>query len=74
MPVINLAKKTNGKERTLRQATYPAWKKAVLKLDPKASFTGDEDIDSSFKKDEYDCEWNGTKGYVTYTDNGQMEK
>ena len=71
--MINLAKTKNGRERTLRQATYKAWKQAVLKVDSKASFTGDKDLDSSFKKDEYDAEWDGEKGYITFNE-GEAEK
>lgn len=44
--------------------TYQAWKKAVKELDKEVSFTGDKDIDSAFKKGEYDAEWDGEKGYI----------
>jgi hypothetical protein len=61
------------KKRTLRQSTYQAWKKAVKEIDPKASFTGDKDIDSVFKKEEYDGEWDGEKGYITFSEGYKSE-
>ena len=59
---INIAK-TN---KTRDFQTYQAWKKAVKELDPKASFTGDKDIDSCFLEDVADCEWDGEKGTITF--------
>lgn len=59
---INIANARKQKEFT----TYPAWKKAVKELDPRATFTGDKDIDSCFIKDVADCEWDGDKGTITY--------
>ena len=44
--------------------TYRAWKRAVKKKDPQAKFTGDKDIDSSYKKGHYDAEWDGDSGQI----------
>ncbi len=48
--------------------TYPAWKRAVKKLNPNAKFTGDKDIDGSFTKGKYDAEWDGEVGYIVALD------
>lgn len=50
--------------KTHEYRTYKAWKSAVKKLDPHAKFTGDEDIDSAFKKGLYDAEWDGDSGEI----------
>jgi hypothetical protein len=43
--------------------TYSAWKSAVKKLNPNASFTGDKDIDS-YKGKDFHAEWDGAKGTI----------
>lgn len=57
---------SSKKERTFQ--TYKAWKRAVKQLNPKAKFTGDEDIDSSFVKGNYDAEWDGDIGSIRMMD------
>lgn len=52
----------NGKVREFQ--TYKAWKEGVKKLNPKATFTGDKDIDSSFEKGKYQAEWDGASGTI----------
>lgn len=54
------------KEREFK--TYKAWKRAVKQLDPKAKFTGDEDIDGAFKKGVFDAEWDGAEGHIIMMD------
>ncbi|NOR58951.1 MAG: hypothetical protein GQ474_10560 [Sulfurimonas sp.] len=44
--------------------TYQAWKRAVKKLNTKAKFTGDKEIDSSFVKGHYDADWDGESGEI----------
>lgn len=43
--------------------TYNAWKRAVKKLDPDATFTGDKDIDS-YKGKKFHADWDGEKGKI----------
>lgn len=60
---INIA---NAKGDTKTYSSYTAWKAAVRKIDSKASFTGDKDIDSAFQKDSYDAEWSGDSGVIYF--------
>lgn len=65
------SKKKTIKEATYEQdgykvrefQTYSAWKSAVKKLNPNASFTGDKDIDS-YKGKDFHAEWDGEKGRI----------
>jgi hypothetical protein len=50
-------------DRVTEYNTYPAWKRAVKKLDPSASFTGDIDIDG-YKGKKFHAEWDGEKGEI----------